>query len=79
MTDSVIQIPADGIGKKVDTDQVLRPDGVLVEQQKIKIPDDTTIYSLLEQILIELRVNNKITAIAFNISKIDSLRNPETF
>jgi hypothetical protein len=40
MNDGYIQVPADDVGKKVDTAELTRPDGTLVERQRVSIGDD---------------------------------------
>jgi hypothetical protein len=39
MADGIIQVPADDVGKKVDTSELARPDGTVVERQRISIGD----------------------------------------
>jgi hypothetical protein len=39
MADGYIQVPTDAGGKKVDVEELTRPDGSVVERQRVKIPD----------------------------------------
>lgn len=38
--DGFIQVPADSVGKKVDTTEVTRADTVVVERQRVEARDD---------------------------------------
>jgi hypothetical protein len=54
MADGFIQVPADSVGKKVDTEEVTRTDGTLVEQQRVQVVN-STVESLLTQLIVEVR------------------------
>lgn len=38
--DGFIQVPADSVGKKVDTTEITRTDDVVVERQRVEVRDD---------------------------------------
>ncbi len=59
MADGVIQVPADSVGKRVDTTELIRPDGTTVERQRVTIGDEDNIIQtqtrLLHEIVMEIR------------------------
>lgn len=72
-TDSYVQGAADGVGKKVATQQTTRSDGTAVEQQEVVPIDPQTgraqpappweaLDMLLRAVLVELRVLNFVMA-----------------
>lgn len=67
--DGYVQPPADtGVGKKVDTTELTRPDGAVIERQRVAIPGTVLVDGEIErQILIELRLLSMLFASAFNI------------
>ena len=40
MTDGVVQVPVDSTGKKIDTSELTRADGQVVERQRIVLSSD---------------------------------------
>lgn len=56
MADGIIQVPPDSTGKKVDTSEVTRQDGVVVQRQRMIMADDETgTNSLLHELILEIR------------------------
>ncbi len=76
MADGFVQVPADSVGKKIDTTELTRADGTLVERERVAILDTLVVDGdPLRQVLIELRLLTFILAQAFNIQDdLDRLR-----
>lgn len=81
MADGIVQVPPDSTGKKIDTAELTRPDGAIVERQRITIPDLVTVDSDLDRaILVELRITNYLLMLGLNINvDLDALRADPTF
>ena len=81
MVDGIVQVPALGPsdipGKKVDVNELTRPDGSVVERQRLEIPAPVTIDGdLLRLLLIETRLHTVLMAQAFGITDdLDRMRN----
>jgi hypothetical protein len=77
MVDDYIEPPANtGSGNKVDVDSVARGDGSTVKRQRMVIPDLIDLETLLGQILVEMKVNNLLITLAFDLEgTVDDLRN----
>lgn len=75
MADAFVQIAPDGTGKKVDTSEITRADGTIVERQRMVIgdgvdPDGTVRLDAsgnlpidLGPLLNELRITNRLLAV----------------
>lgn len=59
MSDSFIQVPQDQSGKRVETEAITRPDGTVVQRQRMTVGVDDgnvlTELTLLNQIVQEIR------------------------
>lgn len=60
--DQFIQVPADSTGKKVETTELTRPDGTLVERQRMELPGLLSATELLAELLVEARITNLLLA-----------------
>src|SRR5437867_2942482 len=40
-TDGTVQLPPDSTGKKLDTSEIVRTDGTVVERERVTVSDDT--------------------------------------
>jgi hypothetical protein len=80
MADGFIQLPADSVGKKVDTSEITRSDGSLVERERVDIPGVVTDGGdLLRAILVELRLISTLLAAGNNfIDPLDQMRDDLT-
>lgn len=62
MADQFIQLQADGTGKKVETSELTRTDGSLVERQRVALGDPNTIGGLAALIGNALTVREQFAA-----------------
>lgn len=60
--DQFIQVPADSTGKKVETSELIRPDGTVVERQRMELPALLSATELLSELLAETRITNQLLA-----------------
>jgi hypothetical protein len=76
-TPGYVQVPADSSGKRVDTAEFTRHDGLTIERQNVGVPDIVTIDAdVLRLLLIEARLISHLIAQACNITdNLDTLRN----
>lgn len=62
MSDGYVQVAPDSTGAKIDTTEVIRPDGTTVDRQRVSISEDDQIdqkrNDLLSAILAELKEMN---------------------
>ena len=75
-TDGYIQTPPDAGGKRVDATEAINNAGILVERQRVEIPDEVQITSeWLVRMLVEQRMQNLLLAEGFGLrDNIDGLR-----
>lgn len=75
-----VQVPLDSTGKKIDTLEVVRADGVTAERQIVAIPDVITVDAdMLRLLLAESRLQTFLLATAFGITDdLDTLRDQLT-
>jgi hypothetical protein len=55
MADGFVQVPADSVGKRIDTTEITRPDSSVVERQRMSIGDDTVTLGEILGTLQEIR------------------------
>lgn len=68
MPDGYVQVPADDVGKKIDTTEFTNYAGTTIERQRVDIPNPVTVSAdRLTDILIELRLMNDLLAEGLNI------------
>lgn len=76
MADGYVRVPPDSSGKYIDTTEKYNANNVLVERQRVEIPDDVDVSGdLLTQILVEQRVQNLLLVQGLNVSAdVEGLR-----
>lgn len=73
MSDGHIQVPADGVGKKVDATEVTRFDAVVVERQRMEARDaDDEILNTSEIVSAIKETNNLLFQILLNLTEGNS-------
>jgi hypothetical protein len=71
--DQFIQVPADSVGKRVEVTEVLRVDGILVERQRMEVPDLIRLLEISAEMLAEMRLTNLMLARALDMGSDELL------
>jgi hypothetical protein len=55
MADGFVQVPPDSLGKKIETTEITRVDGVVVERQRFELAEAAITNVLLEKLIHEIQ------------------------